>query len=630
MDTQTSTMAYKTEVDNGIRLPFQLSVNVGGGKYKEEIKIDKLTSNPQNVHKYLYEIKELKDLTIKLNGSFEKSVKVLWGDIKEKDSEKVTFPFVLNRKNPSYCLYTINGTDQYPWRCGTYHFEVEFDGRKYLGSFRVTSKNINEKQFSKIHELINMELEGLAIDYVSRKKTYGVFTDIEESGHWKFVKWYLEIEKKLLMALKSIEVDSQREPKKVYQIENEPKNIDGVSVRWENTTKGQGYKGSKYLNKKFIQHCDTDINRLVKYRLLQLLKKMRDVSNFLDNIKMELESYNNRIHSEVITLRKKIKVVNQVKPVTDRDKQRIKDTLLAKEKDLENTLEKLGRYKNITLKFINSQKTLSARISSGFWNSVKYNLPGRICIERKAGYQIFQKIWDDSRGVLLSQGLKPIEIPVYKSTSELYEYYVLFGVINVFKELNFMPFQDSVTEQLLRTFFEDGLKDGSNVFLVRDSIQIVVTYDEMVAHNADSALDNQTNFYSAGRNRKPDLRLDCYHKHQDNWEFSSSFIIEVKYSPFHNIHNRQGRTRAMEQMSEYWRIMYVDKKEGIKKFNRQVVHDVICIYPGTVNQALIFSDDFGTFLQFYPAHDKEDLYDIVGKNELKSMIIDWLNLGNQN
>lgn len=108
------------------------------------------------------------------------------------------------------------------------------------------------------------------------------------------------------------------------------------------------------------------------------------------------------------------------------------------------------------------------------------------------------------------------------------------------------------------------------------------------------------------------------------WSYFSSFVVEVKYSPFYNIHNDEGKTRAMKQMSDYWSIMYVRLSNGEKKFNRNRINNVVCIYPGAYNQPIKISHDFGTFLQFYPNTESDDIYDIIGKEELKSLIVNWI------
>ncbi|WP_053217016.1 DUF2357 domain-containing protein [Virgibacillus senegalensis] len=616
----------RIEVDESIVLPFQLIVSVGCGVNKQKIIIDTMTMNPKNIHNFVYEIEELKELSIHLIGDASKQVNVVWGNMQEDDLEDPTFGFTLNQDKTKQNLFSINDEEQYPWRCGTYHFEVIYEEKKYLAGFKIVPKNVNSAQFSRIYALINEELEGLAIDYVRKKKTFGELIDLEESSHWRFVNWYINTETKLFNALTSIENDSHGQLKKDYKIENEPKHIDSFSVRWENSIKGQVFKGSKYLNKKLVQDWDTDLNRLVKNRTIQLLNKLVEVCEFLLGINVEYEQYANSLRKEVDTLRVKRTNVNNSRLVAQREKKRISETLSLKEMELKNITNQLSRSRNITNKFLNCKKNLSARINSEFWYKISNKLPRRITMGRHIGYQIFQKIWKESRSMISDEGLKPIDLPVYKSTSELYEYYVLFIIINVFKDLMFTPREDSIAEQLKRTFFEDGLKDGSKVSLYKDKMRIDITYDEMIAHNADSALDSNTNYYSGGRNRKPDIRIDYFNNYQEKWNFQSSFIVEVKYSPFYNIHNKQGKTRAMEQMSEYWRIMYVFEKNGRKKFRRQVVHDVVCIYPGTVNKPIRFSDDFGTFLQLFPNEDKDDIYDIVGKNELKSMFSDWLDL----
>ena len=97
-----------------------------------------------------------------------------------------------------------------------------------------------------------------------------------------------------------------------------------------------------------------------------------------------------------------------------------------------------------------------------------------------------------------------------------------------------------------------------------ENVRIEIIYDEMIETSADLALQKNKNFYSGANSRKPDIRIDCFLTENKEWSYFSSFVVEVKYSPFYNIHNDEGKTRAMKQMSDYWSIMYVRLSNGEK------------------------------------------------------------------
>lgn len=619
MQTKTS-LSPITKVEDGVDLPFQLTILVGEGWHEQEIAITQLTTLTHRIHQYMYEIEELKKLRIRLNGSIEHEVHMVWGTVQTDEADDPVFAMTLKEENIEQTLFPKKD-EQYPWRCGTYHFEVIYQEKRYFGGFKITPKNVDDQQLAEIHDLINTELEGLTIDYVSQKQTYGTLSEIEESSYWRFIQWYFENEKVLFNSLRMIENNTQNELSRKYVIENIPKHIDHRSIKWQNTAKGQVYKDSRYLNRKLILHWDSQPNRLVKYRMSYLIKKLSTVINFLSNIKNESEIELTQVNDDIKKLEKSQTIAQNSHLTTDREKKRIKNTLITKRKESEKIKD---RYKRITDVFTNletSHGLITNYIHSGFWAIVSNKLPSSIVIGKHVGYQVFNKLWMDSSGMTLDDSVKTVTLPVYKPSFELYEYYVFFGIIHVFRELDFKTYEESIAQQLTRTFFEDGLKDGSQVTLVRDTLKVDIIYDEMVEHDADLAYEKGKNFYSRGSHRKPDLRLDLYYMSEDTWYYSSTFVIEVKYSPIYNIYTTHGKTRAMDQLSEYWSIMYVYSK-GV--YNHNAVQKVICIYPGAKKRSVKFNSEDGVFLQFYPNPESTDIYNIVGKDELKTMVNKWI------
>lgn len=627
MVLQSEKVTLQTIVDHNQALPFQLKIIIGSGWDKSSIIIDRLTSMPQNIMNNIYEIIELKNLKIELTYNDQEPIEITWGSIYDEHENESLYKFTLDQKTHEYYLFTNEGTgSNYPWRCGTYHFEVMYKNKTYFGGFKVVPKNIDEKQLSRIHELIEQQLEGLTYDYLKQKQTIGQLSDFEQNNQWQFIQWYQEIEHQLHTALTNIEKNSQDTLIKYYNIESEPKLLDNRSIRWQNTTKGQIFNGSKYLNRKLRLHWDTDENRLVKFRMSELIKKMDEVLTYLNDILNKYEKDNEQISNEVENLEKTYKLILNKSRVTESDKRRISQTLSLKKRELEDLTKQADRIKKVINKFNLSRKTLSIKMHSNFWNQVSIHFI-KINIGKHWSYQICNRIWNKSNHLLSTQDEDKIKLPMYRPTSELYEYYVFFSVIHIFLELNFQPQKDTVTEQLYSTLFDNGLKDGTRVVLQRDNLKVNITYDEMVGHNASAALEQNMNFYSLGSKRKPDLRLDLYVLDDTNsWIFQSSFIIEIKYSPFYNIYSKDGQTRAMEQMSEYWRIAYVYTDEnGEEKYKHQIVKNVICVYPDTKEQSnsVIDYTDAGTFLKFFPNVNNKDIHASIGKDELKNKFNDW-------
>src|SRR5690625_4482482 len=162
-----------TIVDGQSSLPFQLVLLHGDGRYKREILIDKLTSHPKRIHQFTYEIEELVNLKLQLTGQMHEDVHIQWGSIQQLVTDDVSFNYTLNANNNIAHLYNVTDQNGYPWRCGVYHFEVVYENEYYYGGFKVVPKNVTEKQIKEIHEFVNAELKGLAVDYVNKKVTFG-------------------------------------------------------------------------------------------------------------------------------------------------------------------------------------------------------------------------------------------------------------------------------------------------------------------------------------------------------------------------------------------------------------------------------------------------------------------------
>ncbi|MDY0407662.1 hypothetical protein [Paracerasibacillus soli] len=74
--------SYTTRVDSGITLPFQLSLIVGEGYNEKEIEITNLTTSIYRIPQFMYEIQELKNLMMKIDGDMTEQVDVVGGLLK--------------------------------------------------------------------------------------------------------------------------------------------------------------------------------------------------------------------------------------------------------------------------------------------------------------------------------------------------------------------------------------------------------------------------------------------------------------------------------------------------------------------------------------------------------------------
>jgi len=606
-------------IENDKRLPFQLILLVG--PKKQEVPILNLTNNPQYILNNLYQIEEFVDIEIKVKMNRNYPIAINWGSVSDKEDD-ISISFVLEQDQQVYSLY-LNEKDKggYPWRCGIYHFEVTYNDKNYYGGFKVAPRNINERQLDKIHEYINIHLEGLAIDNINFKNTFADLSTFEKSSHWQFINWYKDIEKRLHQSLFMIENNSQKIMRKMYLIENQPKHIDSRSIRWENSSKGQVLKGNSYLNRKLILDFDSSSNRLVKFRLRLLVTHIERIINMISEVNDETESKLNEVTKDIESLIKQVDQMQLNVRVSEREKIRMKKALKSKEFDQEKIRLNSDNIKSVQKKMILSKKLIYNRLRSEFWSNIGDRPPKELKLENSPGYHVFQQVWNQYAELTVAKSTKTFRLPVYRPTYELYEYFVFLSVMSIMIELGFDAFTDPIREQLISTFFESGLIDGTTVSYQKENKRVDIIYEGLVEPNDNVAIKKETHFFSSRNHRKPDIRMVMYVIGEGQMSYHSSFIIEVKYRPLINIYSQIGNTEAMDQMNDYWNITYVYNENGEIKYNRNSIKHVVCVYPGDKYAEIQEKSAPGEFLQYYPSQN-EDI--IVGKEELKILINTWL------
>lgn len=616
---------YSTVVDGEKTLPFRLILLSRNRKHR--IPISRLTSNPQEILNYLYEVIEFMDLEIMLDTSENLQVQVNWGNVSHHE-EDMNFQFTLDHENNVYSLFLYSDIGKtvgnYPWRCGLYHFEVKYKDETYYGGFKVSPKNVDEEQLEKIHEFINSRLEGLVLDYLHHKKTFSNLAQIKMDSHWQFIQWYKKTEKKLHQSLNMIENVTENNMNKSYLIEKEPKHLDNKSIRWLNSAKGQFYQYNGYLNRKLFLDNNSKSNRLVKFRLRAIINKIKNAVETLDEVIHSMELQWLELKDDIDELHHQVNKIQSDVRVSSKEKTRMKNSLITKEIEKNEVEQHLQNLKKTQKDLFKSLNLLYGRLSSDFWSKIDDRPPKKLQFEKFIGYQVFQDIWKQYVEKTPENTKSSLEVPVYKPTHELYEYFVLLGVIFIFEELGFSAFYDSVREQLMSTFYEGGLMDGTTVMLRNNEMQVEVIYEGMVEHNDSVALAKNTNFFSSRTHRKPDIRIALYKEHEGDLKYCSTFIVEVKYRPLFNIYSDLGNTKTMEQMNDYWSITYVYEENDEVKYNRNSVAQVVCVYPGDKKAPLILKSAPGDFLQYYPYTDSGNSLDIVGKEDLKRLIEKWL------
>ncbi|TXK82573.1 hypothetical protein [Paenibacillus sp. N3.4] len=602
-------------------LPFLLTLWEGEGSSVRRIPLDNLTMQPTHVSPV--QMTENLQLSVEFTVCEEEAeVIFLWDHLIDRNETATEQPIILSSDYKKHVL--TRGFEEYPWRCGLYQYRVIYQGITYYGTFEIVPRNVTEEQMESIHFTLNQTLEGLVQDYLKMKRAVADPGELEQYASWRYFTWYKGVEKQLLQAMKAIELNYEVELKQSYVIESIERRQTLKSVRWSAWGNGARYEGVKTLNRRMELHADSEANRLIKHWVRSLLDTMGRIIVTLQTDYDILSLQYDRLESKIELEEMNIQELRQRKVVSRDHLDQTSKMIYGNKQNLIKIAKQLTELQKFEQQCQTNQGTLRKTIHSIFWRDVQDQAPRRLLLGQHHAYSVIYEIWKGSTSwnKVNRNEPKDLLVPVIKPTSLLYEYYVLFKTIESFRCLGYEPHQDTITEQLQKSFYLGGLQEGTTVRLKKDSSIIVITYDQQVEHVEQIALENQTHFFSPEANRRPDIRIDLYTEPSESSasEFLSSFILEVKYRPIWNIYSDIGYTEAMLQMSKYFMFRYVRLEKGIKKYERTPVHNVICIYPGDEQREPLVETGCGSFLQLYPGKQG----DTVGLDLLVYTFQNWL------
>jgi hypothetical protein len=605
-------------------LPFLLYLWEGEGSSVRRIP---LNLSLQPVNSSLVQITENLLLSVELV-AYEDDIEVslLWDQLIDPNDTVAQNPIVLFKTYKKHIL--AQSMEEYPWRPGRYQYRVIFQETTFYGAFEVLPRNVTEEQMESIHDTLNQTLEGLVLDYLRLKRAASDEVHLQHLESWRFFAWYKSVEKDLLHALKAIEQNHEVELKYTYTIESIERRQTIKSIRWSHAGTGVKYDGTKTLNRRMVQHPDSESNRLIKHWVRSILtvmvRSMASLQSDYNVLSLQYDQLESSIEHDAITLQemKEQKVVSKV------HLEQLSRTIYGKKQHVSKLAKQLSELQRFDLQCGDVYSALKKKMNTFFWRDVQDQAPRRMVHGQHHAYGVIYEIWKSatSRHKADHNRSKELLVPVVKPTSLLYEYYVLFKTIESFRYLGYEPQNDTITEQLQKSFHLGGLQPGTSVRLKKDQSIIAITYDDQIEHHEKAAMDKQTHFFSHEANRRPDIRVDLYTEQLDTNvpRYVSSFIVEVKYRPIWNIYSSVGYTETMLQMSKYFMFRYVGQEKGSKRYVRTPVHNVVCVYPGDEQHEPLIETGCGSFLQLFPAHQGET----VGLDLLMYILKQWLETTN--
>lgn len=612
---------YTQIIDEGKKLPFLLQLVVGNGEKGDAVPLSRLCESPHFLPECVYEVQELKPLRLQFLGEAGIYVTFVWNKVYEGKKQESEWKYKLHAKQPLVLLYEHGKTDYvYPWRCGMYHFEVQVEGELYYGAFRITPKNFYDDQLVLIQNTVRAVLGSLIMDRGHYKKTFSLFSDLEDHSHMKTIRWLSQNISHIKQLYTWIEDDVQYEV--VERKERSFRKPTKGTIRKNDLLQAKGIE--KQWNRRVLESRRSPAHQFVKRKTIEFLQTVEKLQLFLYENMNKLQHLEGNGKKEKQAVQTILQTIERNGSVTERDKQKYRNIQLLKDTDMRKVSVKMQEYK--VLYGIISELTVyvATLLHSPFWS----NIPSEISYvpsSLKPMHRNFIRFMETLHQKTDMQANEPLFLFVYKPTFLIYEYYIFFAILSILQEIDFVP-PIPVKTQIQSFFYLDGLQDGTTVTLEKENMRLQVVFNELIETHPLIALSKGSNFYNGEDTKKPDIRIDYFQQINEEWVYQSSIIVEVKYSPMYNIFQPIGNTKATEQMYKYWSIKYVTEKDGKRQFHRRAIHEVVCVYPGSQVHAKKIESGCGIFLQFYPYTTKQGVEQLMGKREFIRLFEEWLGL----
>lgn len=628
MDLRTDAVSTSI-ISNGESLPFGLKLKFFNAYSKQQkfTPIKKLVHAIPYLRDAVYTIEEYASFSIQLETETDCEVIVKWSNIQSSLDGDSFQTLVLTKEQPEQIIYRYQPDNPFPWSVDYYHFEVHYLNRKYYGSFYVRPKNVDEDELEWMRELINERLHGLIVDYMRYKKSWNNIGSVKETSFWYLWEWYKTNETKLLSHLAMIESHSIKAISKAYKVQESPRKIDNHSIRWSNTSKGLIHNQSKFLNRRILHINDSEENRNAKRFIMKIQLQLQKIHQMVQAITEELMTRQQMTLNEIALNEQHLKRVTNYSMSTDGIKRRYRNVVYHKKNELIKIKEQRQNYEQMDYQIRKNVNTLKTILSNDFWSSISSKPSQRIMLGNHPSYKILYKIHKEIECMVSNETTKPLQLPVFKKTEVLYEYFVYFSLIDLFISRGFAAANEGVSQQLTTSFYQEGLEDMTTVELQLEDNLVCFVFNEELLTDENEALSRPGHFYTGQVKRKPDIRLDYYKLVDGERLFQSSVIVEVKYRPLRNIYISTSVTEVMEQMEQYLSIrrlnMVGDQLNERDPYNRHPIKFALCLYAGKNHLSGNFvRATCGTFIQYLPETNGEIKNRDIIEDELFNYWID--------
>ncbi|TDL82098.1 hypothetical protein [Peribacillus frigoritolerans] len=615
---------------NSDALPFQIVFK--GNNYKEDISHvwsdysinrDELISVGENLPTGIqFFVEDENDFDENAYIRVETS---LYDELEEQEVRKI--PLSNNDDNIEW-FYRAKDQEVYPWRMGIYIIEVVYKGERYFTGFMVEPLHLLVSQVQWIHDYLEKSVEGIIYDFIYSNNSLSkpITEDLSSYWYYDYARFIQHNKQSIIFSLFSIERDPSKNVIGTNIISNIPGKVDSKSQRWFMTSKGiaknLGLQPYVYHNnKKKILLTNNKENQWLKDTILLWMKDLNIVQS---EIVSDYSKLVKDIHTEEVSIKQYEASTEKLFTKRDVAKPQI-NQMWTKIKIAKQNIHKYKVLKKTLGLWKKDLETIQDRFSwlltHAFLSDVDRGKSKPIL--KKHPYRVFSDLFNESKKIQKNEGDKKKYVPILKPTWKIFEYFCLFKVMEILKEDGY-TLTEGITQNFINVYNQEGIPEGKQFIMENKNSIIHIWFDKYLAFDDKEAEERDENFYSFQDKRRPDIKLDYYHKQDDEtYWFRDSFVMDSKYRKMKSLYKSSYFNTTKHQLSSYSSIFY--RGENTFTPYAHCVSRVVCLYSKDSNNEVLTVNRPFTFIQLYPELvDDFDEFRIIGHIELSNTMHEWI------
>lgn len=553
----------------------------------------------------------------------------------EIDSSMSEYPLQI-KSGDEMVVLTEAGDHESMLTPGYYGIRVITSSKIYNGLYLIKSKSVDWDGIVNLRRYLETVMSGLSQNlYIQRmvgqKNAYGD-ENYSISKMYSYIKNNIET---VINSIDSIIKNPLTDIKKEYKEQYYSKKSDIKSQRWL-CTKGLNknknihlpdivYEKRSFLNKDTTENCYTKqiLQKILEY-VISFESSYQIVNNdLIKTIQKKTENYN----SEKIIFEK----VRGDRIVSSEHKYNKGKELEFLENDIDKLIERSNFMKETLLSLRKIKAILLQYINETWLDEISY-LNKKLKVSQKIlKDNRYYQIYDFYLNLFAIEQDEPKTRKPYfpsKNSPKLFEYYAVVLVINVLIHNKFDWESGWLADNIGDELFNAEIPtDKPLVFISKDSAyRIEVLYEKVVQSNTTVMESNISDFVRMNATHyKPDIMVSIFDN--ETGELIKTVVVEVKCCKSDNLQTKNGPSKAIEQVKNYYNFGYYDKEiAGRNKTKRAVVEEIIILYPKQEKVIQYQYDDLPLCFIQIEATDLDDVTKHHGYSELENEVMSCLDI----